>query len=89
MGGEVVTTLSKKLTPLQKALIKDLEEAEHKEWDSLGSYKFTMFGYWAAVLDHINSIGGFKKKNPWGEIVKIADNSPLAEQAKQAYESHR
>lgn len=49
-----------------------LDEAERKAWDSLGRYKFSMFGYWAAIWVHLNQIGGFKRPNPWRGIVKVA-----------------
>lgn len=53
-------------------LESELAEAEKKAWDSLGRYKFQMFGYWAAIWVHLNRIGGFKKKNPWRGLVKSA-----------------
>ena len=84
-----MTTLSKELTPVQQALIKDLKEAEHKAWDALGRYKFQMFGYWAAIWVHLNRVGGFKEPNPWSGLVKIADKSPKAKQAKQVYEVYK
>jgi hypothetical protein len=53
--------------------LKDhLAEAEAKAWDSLGKYKFQMFGYWAAIWVHLNRIGGFKRPNPWRQLVKFA-----------------
>lgn len=50
-------------------LLAELEEAELKAWDSLGRYKFQMFGYWAGVWVHLNRIGGFRRPNPWKELV--------------------
>lgn len=47
----------------------ELALAERRAWDSLGKYKFQMFGYWAAIWVHINRIGGFKQPNPWRGLV--------------------
>jgi hypothetical protein len=49
-----------------------MREAEHKAWDSLGRYKFSQFGYWAAIWVHLNQVGEFKDPNPWGDLVKLA-----------------
>lgn len=54
------------------ALEHELDIAERKAWDSLSRYKFQMFGYWAAVWVHINRIGGFRRANPWRNIVNQA-----------------
>lgn len=53
-------------------LIQELDEAEQKAWDSLARYKFTMFGYWAAIWIHLNRISGEKRPNPWRNLVTIA-----------------
>jgi hypothetical protein len=53
-------------------LIEELDTAERKAWDSLGKYKFQMFGYWAAIWVHLNRIGGFKRPNPWKQLVHVA-----------------
>jgi hypothetical protein len=53
-------------------LIKDLEEAEKKAWESLAKYKFMMFGYWAAIWVHLNRIGKLNKPNPWKGLVKLS-----------------
>ena len=50
----------------------ELKEAETKAWDSLGRYKFAMFGYWAAIWVHLNRIGEFGRPNPWKDLVKTA-----------------
>lgn len=50
----------------------ELLEAEHKAWDSLGRYKFLMFGYWAGIWVHLNRVGHFDRANPWREVVKVA-----------------
>lgn len=49
-----------------------LDEAEKKAFDSLGRYKFSMFGYWAAIWVHLNRVGGLKRPNPFKEIVLLA-----------------
>jgi hypothetical protein len=54
------------------ALIKELDIAERKAWDSLARYKFQMFGYWAAIWVHLNRITGARRKNPWRALVKTA-----------------
>lgn len=53
-------------------LAAELDVAEAKAWDSLAKYKFQMFGYWAAIWVHLNRIGGFKRPNPWKELVVTA-----------------
>lgn len=63
-------------------LAKELQVAEDKAWDSLARYKFQMFGYWAAIWVHLNRIGGFKRPNPWADLVRTAKvRRPLAELA--------
>jgi len=54
---------------LRDQLRNELDTAEAKAWDSLARYKFTMFGYWAAIWVHLNRIGGFNRPNPWRELV--------------------
>jgi hypothetical protein len=53
-------------------LLKELEHAEARAWDSLRRYKFQMFGYWAAIWVHLNRVGDFKRPNPWKELVMVA-----------------
>lgn len=55
-----------------EALRPALEEAEHKAWDSLGRYKFQMFGYWAGIWVHLNRVGGFNLRDPFGDLVHAA-----------------
>lgn len=62
---------------LETKLRAELDEAEAKAWDSLGRYKFQMFGYWAAIWVHLNRLGGFKRPNPWKEIVKTAQGRSI------------
>ena len=57
---------------MKEKLLAELAVAEEKAWDSLGRYKFQMFGYWAAIWVHLNRIGGFKKPNPWSGLVRHA-----------------
>lgn len=49
-----------------------LDEAEVKAWESLGRYKFQMFGYWAAWWVKLNKLGQFKRPNPWSGLVQTA-----------------
>jgi hypothetical protein len=53
-------------------LLHELEEAERKAWQSLGRYKFQMFGYWAAIWVHLNRVGQFKRPNPFKKLVMEA-----------------
>ncbi len=55
-----------------RRLEHELSIAEFKAWDSLGRYKFQMFGYWAAIWVHLNKIGGFRKPNPFHDLVATA-----------------
>jgi len=57
---------------MEARLLKELEEAEAKAWDSLGRYKFQMFGYWAAIWVHLNRLGNFQRPNPWKGLVHSA-----------------
>ena len=60
------------LEVLYADLQTDLDQAETKAWDSLSRYKFQMFGYWAGIWVHLNRIGGFKRPNPWVNIVRAS-----------------
>ena len=60
------------LMSLDKRIENEINEAEHKAWESLARYKFQMFGYWAAIWVHLNRISGLKKPNPWRSLVKEA-----------------
>jgi hypothetical protein len=57
---------------MKEALLKELQEAERKAWQSLARYKFQMFGYWAAVWVHMNRVGGFRFPNPFKDVVDHA-----------------
>lgn len=56
----------------EQAIIAELSVAEAKAWDALSRYKFQMFGYWSAIWVHLNRLGGFKRPNPWRELVTTA-----------------
>ena len=55
-------------------------EAERKAWDSLGRYKFEMFGYWASAWVKYNHLMAKEDKlpNPFKSLVhearKVIDN---------------
>jgi len=53
-------------------ILRELDEAEAKAWDSLSRYKFQMFGYWAGVWVHLNRIAEAKRPNPWKGLVHLA-----------------
>lgn len=53
-------------------LLGELDTAEGRAWQSLSRYKFQMFGYWAAIWVHLNRIGGFRRPNPWADLVLLA-----------------
>lgn len=53
-------------------LLKDREEARVKALDSLGRYKFAMFGYWAGIWVHLNRIIGDNQPSPFRSLVKAA-----------------
>ena len=59
-------------TRIEIRLREDLKNAEYQAWKSLASYKFQMFGYWAAIWVHLNKIGEFREPNPWSELTKMA-----------------
>lgn len=63
----------------------ELHQAEDKAWRALASYKFMMFGYWAAIWIHLNRIGGFNKPNSFKPLVDLAAEivTERQEQAKQ------
>lgn len=64
-------------------LVAARDDAERKAWDSLGRYKFQMFGYWAGAWVKFNRLlpADYQRSNPWRDLVKIAksrlcENSP-------------
>lgn len=59
------------MDPLEK-LAAERDEAEAKAIDSLGRYKFTMFGYWAGIWVHLNRVIGDKRPNPFTDLVQAA-----------------
>jgi hypothetical protein len=66
------------VTDLNAELIRELDEAEAKAWDSLSRYKFQMFGYWAAIWVHLNRLSGLSRPNPWKSLVKAAKQEVAA-----------
>ena len=59
------------MVDIKNNLLKDLDEAEYKAWNSLSRYKFQMFGYWAAIWVHLNQIDG-GEPNPFKKLVELA-----------------
>jgi len=61
----------------------EIDNARIKALESLGKYKFMMFGYWAAIWVHLNRLwpvmGG--RKNPFAELVKTARRMARADGA--------
>jgi hypothetical protein len=57
---------------MEEKLMQERDDAEHRAWDALARYKFTMFGYWAAIWIHLNRIVGDKRANPWRGLVAAA-----------------
>ena len=49
-----------------------MAEAERKAWDSLGRYKFLMFGYHAAQWVTLNKLMPVKAENPFRKLVHAA-----------------
>lgn len=62
------------MSPQERKLDQELQEAETKAVDALARYKFTMFGYWAGIWVHLNKIEGRKRPNPFRELVLSARN---------------
>lgn len=48
------------------------DEARDKAIDSLGRYKFAMFGYWAGIWVHLNQIIGDRAPSPFKHLVEAA-----------------
>lgn len=61
---------------MSQSLAEAIQEAETKAIDSLGRYKFAMFGYWAGIWVHLNRIEGKKRPNPFRTIVHAAKAKP-------------
>ena len=53
-------------------VLREMDLAERRAWESLARYKFMMFGYWAAMWVHLNRVGRFKRPNPWKALVMSA-----------------
>ncbi|MEK9754695.1 MAG: hypothetical protein VW338_15985 [Rhodospirillaceae bacterium] len=60
------------MSTIEQHLVDELEQAERKAWQALARYKFQMFGYWCAVWVHLNRVGGFRRANPFADLVKQA-----------------
>ena len=81
------TTTASETRALEK---KDLEvgisnrmaDAYVKAFDSLGRYKFLMFGYWAAQWVNLNSLLPTPHPNPFRALVKFAKERPDLEDHK-------
>jgi hypothetical protein len=58
--------------PLRSRVVALRDEAERKAWDSLGRYKFEMFGYWAAKWVQMNQLLGSHEGNPFRTLVQLA-----------------
>ena len=52
----------------------EMADTTRKAWDSLGRYKFVMFGYWAGVWVHLNRMLPTPDANPFRDLVKQARN---------------
>ena len=63
-----------------QVLIEKMNESERKAFDSLGRYKFEMFGYWSSTWVKYNQLafdmGIIDKKNPnpFKDLVNQAKN---------------
>lgn len=51
-----------------------MEESERKAWDSLGRYKFFMFGYHASAWVKYNQLLDEPLPNPFADIVNHSKN---------------
>ena len=62
-----------KTTDLGETLRRDRDAAEEKAWRALSSYKFWMFGYWAAWWVKLNRLcPDGPAPNPWRHLVMAA-----------------
>jgi hypothetical protein len=59
---------------MKRNLNSALKEAERKAWDSLGRYKFLMFGYHAAQWVTLNRLlpKTERQRNPFHALVMLA-----------------
>jgi hypothetical protein len=57
---------------LEVGISNSMAEAYEKALDSLGRYKFLMFGYWAAQWVKLNSLLPNPRPNPFCSLVKYA-----------------
>jgi hypothetical protein len=68
---------------MTRDLIAERQEAATKAIDSLARYKFMMFGYWAAIWVHLNSIAPSRDRSPFAFLVvaarqKVGDSKEVA-----------
>lgn len=61
-------------TELLRSVHEARNQAYHKAIDSLGRYKFEMFGYWASAWVKYNQLmpKRYKQGNPFQAFVKLA-----------------
>lgn len=55
-----------------KTLARQKQEAFERAVDHLARYQFMMFGYWAAIWIHLNTLDDLKETCPFHEIVDTA-----------------
>ena len=65
-------TMGKSAALAKQNLTLHIEEARENALKSLASYKFFMFGYWAAIWIHLNRLLDKPQPNPFRDLVKLA-----------------
>jgi len=65
---------------LEIGISNRMADAYMKAFDSLGRYKFLMFGYWAAQWVNLNSLLPTPRPNPFRALVKFAKGRPDLEE---------
>ena len=61
---------------LEIGISNSMADAYGKALDSLGRYKFLMFGYWAAQWVQLNRLLPTPRPNPFSALVKYAKERP-------------
>ena len=69
-------TISLEKKNLEIGISNAMAEAYTKALDSLGRYKFLMFGYWAAQWVRLNDLLPHSRRNPFVHFVKDARERP-------------